>query len=75
MESHSRSIAKAFSYRILGSASTGLIVYVFTGRGSLSIGASAADIVIKIGMYFLHERIWDRISYGRAPAKAPEYEI
>jgi adenylylsulfate kinase len=75
MESHSRSIAKAVSYRLLGSATTGLIVYVFTGKGSLSVGASALDMVLKIGVYFIHERIWDRISYGRTPAKAPEYEI
>lgn len=75
MESHSRSIAKAVSYRILGSAATGLIVYVFTGKGALSVGASLLDIVLKIGIYFIHERIWDRISYGRTPVKAPEYEI
>jgi uncharacterized membrane protein len=73
-ESHSRSIAKAVSYRILGSATTGLIVYVVTGKGSLSIGVGAADIVLKIGVYFIHERIWDRINYGRE-TKAPEYEI
>lgn len=73
-ESHSRSIAKAVSYRILGSATTGLIVYTVTGKGSLSVGVGAADIVLKIGVYFIHERIWDRISFGRE-AKAPEYEI
>ncbi len=74
MESQSRSIAKAVSYRILGSTTTALIVYLLTGKVTLSLGAGAADIVLKIGAYFLHERIWDRISYGRT-AKAPEYEI
>jgi len=74
MDSHSRSIAKAVSYRILGSATTGLIVYVVTGKASLSLGVGAADIVLKIGVYFIHERIWDRISFGRT-TKAPEYEI
>ncbi|MBS1855580.1 MAG: DUF2061 domain-containing protein [Acidobacteria bacterium] len=74
MESQSRSIAKAVSYRILGSATTALIVYVLTGKATLSMGAGAADIVLKIGAYFVHERIWDRINYGRE-AKAPEYEI
>ena len=73
-ESHSRSIVKAISYRILGSASTGLIVYVLTGKGSLGLASSLLDVVLKIGVYFVHERIWDRISYGRE-SKAPEYEI
>jgi len=74
MESHARSIAKAVSYRLLGSATTGVIVYVTTGNGTISLGAGAADMVLKIGLYFLHERIWDRIGFGRT-AKSPEYEI
>lgn len=73
METPSRSIAKAVSYRVLGSATTGLIVFVLTGKGSLSLGASLLDGVLKIGAYFLHERIWNHISYGRP--KAPDYEI
>jgi adenylylsulfate kinase len=73
-ESHYRSIVKAVSYRILGSASTALIFYVLTGKGSLSLGAGALDMVLKIGVYFVHERIWDRINFGRQ-TKAPEYEI
>ena len=75
MESNARSIAKAVSYRVLGSASTALIVYAGTRSLSLSMGAGAADAIIKIGLYFVHERVWNHISYGREPAKAPEYEI
>ena len=75
-ESHSRSIAKAFSYRILGSAVTALIFFVLTGKGKLSVGAGALDMVLKIGAYFVHERIWNHINFGRTTdAKAPEYEI
>jgi uncharacterized membrane protein len=73
MESNSRSIAKAVSYRLLGSVTTGLIFYSLTGQPTLSLGAGALDVIIKIGVYFVHERLWDRISFGRA--KPPEYEI
>ena len=73
METHARSIAKAISYRVLGSACTALIFYVLTGNVSLSLGAGALDTIVKIGMYFLHERIWNHISFGRP--KPPEYEI
>ena len=75
VETHARSIAKAVSYRFLGSASTALIVYAVTGKLTLSAGAGAADALIKISLYFLHERIWNHINYGREPDKAPEYEI
>ncbi len=74
VESRARSIVKAVSYRVLGSITTGLIVYVITGRGGLSLGAGGLDMVAKIVVYFVHERIWDRIAFGRVE-KPPEYEI
>jgi uncharacterized membrane protein len=73
METHSRSLAKAFSYRLLGSLSTGGIFFILTGKPALSVGAGVLDMLVKIGLYFLHERLWNHIDYGRA--KPPEYEI
>lgn len=73
METHSRSIAKAISYRLLGSLSTAAIFYVFTGSPKLSLGAGALDMIVKMFLYFIHERIWNHINFGRP--KAPEYEI
>jgi uncharacterized membrane protein len=73
MESHARSIAKAVSYRLLGSSVTGLILFALTGKGTISVIGGLADMVLKIAAYFVHERIWDRIQYGRT--KPPEYEI
>ena len=65
MESQARSIAKALTYRVLGSISTAGIVAVLTGSWKLSAGAGAADMVVKAVMYFAHERIWNYIPYGR----------
>jgi len=73
MESHYRSLVKAVSYRVLGSAATAMIAFVFTHKPMLSLGVGVADMVTKIGLYYLHERIWERIHFGRP--KAPEYEI
>ena len=73
METQARSIAKAFSYRILGSLTTAIIVYAVSGKLMESAGIGLADMVSKIGLYFLHERIWNKISIGRP--KEPEYEI
>ena len=72
-ETHARSIAKAVSYRIVGSATTALIFYALTGKGSLSIGAGLLDVVLKIITYFVHERVWNHIEFGRG--KPPDYEI
>jgi adenylylsulfate kinase len=78
METHARSIVKAFSYRLLGSSLTGLILFVVTGKGTISVIGGLADMVLKIAAYFVHERIWNHIDFGRsdlARHKPPEYEI
>ena len=73
MESHSRSLVKAISYRFFGSMSTAALVYFFTGSVKVSLGAGILDSMVKIVLFFVHERVWQRISFGRS--KAPEYEI
>ena len=73
MESNTRSIAKAVSYRMLGSMVTALIVFVFSGNIKTSVGVGALDMVMKIVLYYLHERVWNHIPYGRQ--RPPEYEI
>ena len=73
METNARSIAKAISYRVLGSTSTAAIVFLFSHKLSLSVGIGLIDSVVKIAMYFVHERVWNHISFGRP--KPPEYEI
>ena len=73
MDSNTRSIAKAVSYRCLGSLTTAGIVFFFSDDLKISAGAGALDMLAKIGLYFLHERVWNHIEFGRqAP---PDYEI
>lgn len=73
MDSHSRSIAKAVSYRVLGSLATGVIYFALSGDWKTSVGAGLLDSIVKIGLYFVHERLWNHIQFGRQ--KPPEYEI
>lgn len=73
MDSHSRSLAKAVSYRAFGSLVTALIFLALTGNARISVGAGVLDCISKIALYFVHERIWAHIRVGRP--KAPEYEI
>lgn len=72
-DSNARSLAKAVSYRVLGSAGTALVVYLFSGSMPLSASVGGLDMLLKIVLYFAHERIWDHIPFGRP--KRPEYEI
>ena len=72
MDSHVRSIAKAISYRLGGSAITGAIVYLLGGHKiALSASVAGLDIVAKVGLYFLHERMWNHIDFGRDEVSVP----
>ncbi|RME24832.1 MAG: DUF2061 domain-containing protein [Deltaproteobacteria bacterium] len=74
MESRKRSIAKAISWRILAVLITTSVVFLASGRLDLAAEVGLADTAIKIVIYYLHERAWNRISYGRLK-REPEYYI
>lgn len=60
-----RSLTKSFSYRIWGTLTSFAVVYALTGSGSLSALISFWETVLKVGVYYWHERVWDKISWGR----------
>ncbi len=68
-ESHARSVAKAVTWRVLGTLTTSGLVFIFTRRLALSLTVGALEFVSKIGIFWLHERIWDRIRLGRRKAR------
>ena len=73
MESHLRSIVKATSYRIVGSLVTFLVAWVLTRQFELSAQIGILDTILKFGAFYGHERLWNRINFGRE--KKPEYYI
>ncbi len=61
-----RSIAKALSWRITGTLDTILISYLITGRVQMALTIGIVELFTKCSLYVLHERIWNRITFGRA---------
>jgi adenylylsulfate kinase len=64
-ESHGRSVLKAVSWRVFGTVVTSGLVYVFTRRLALSLAVGGLEFVSKIGLFWLHERLWDRLPWGK----------
>ena len=58
MDSQSKSIAKAFSWRIIATLTTGLIGYALTGSVEVAGAIMTFDFILKLMLYYLHERIW-----------------
>jgi adenylylsulfate kinase len=71
MEKRSRSLVKAASWRIVATITTTTMVYLFTGNLVLSATVGALEQV-KIVVYYLHERLWNMVNFGREiPASKP----
>jgi uncharacterized membrane protein len=70
-----RSIVKAFSYRLTGTLATIVISLLISGRIKIALSIGVIELFTKIGLYYLHERAWNRIPFGRVQEKPPEYSI
>lgn len=64
-EAHRRSFVKAVSWRITGSIDTFLIGWLVTGNAVVAGTISAIEILTKIFLYYLHERVWGKIRWGK----------
>ena len=61
----SRSLAKAFTWRATGTADTFLVSWIVTGKASTAGLIAGFEVFTKITLYYLHERVWNRVSWGR----------
>lgn len=60
-----RSLAKAVSWRVTGSIDTFLISWLITGQPHIAAGITLVELLTKISLYWLHERVWLKIKWGQ----------
>jgi adenylylsulfate kinase len=64
-ETNTRSIIKGISWRFIATTTTIIIVYFFFDRLDLAIAAGMIETILKIALYWGHERIWQNIRWGK----------
>ena len=64
-ETNIRSITKGITWRVIATTTTMIIVYLFFGNIELAIATGLLETVAKVGLYWGHEKIWQRIRWGR----------
>jgi uncharacterized membrane protein len=62
---HWRSLVKAVSWRAVGSLDTFILSLVVTGNGRYALSIASVEALTKIALYYVHERIWRRVKWGR----------
>lgn len=70
-----RSVIKSISWRTIGTIDTMVISYFITGKLALAISIGGVEVFTKMFLYFLHERTWNRISFGRVKEVESDYQI
>lgn len=59
-----RHIFKAITWRIVASLTTFLLVFLTTKELIIGVTIGILDIIIKIILYYLHERVWYKSNFG-----------
>lgn len=55
------SAAKAVSWRIVGTIDTMIISLLITGKPEIAISIASVEVITKMVLYYLHERVWERV--------------
>jgi uncharacterized membrane protein len=60
-----RSLAKAVSWRVTGTIDTFLLSWLITGELKLAGAIALTEVITKIFLYWLHERVWNKVTWGK----------
>ena len=60
-----RSILKSITWRLVGTADTVIISWIITGTLSLAFSIGFVELLSKMLLYFVHERIWNKVRWGK----------
>jgi len=70
-----RSIVKSVSWRTIGTIDTIVISLFITGKLDLALAIGGVEVFTKMALYYLHERTWNRIKFGRIKDTGSDYQI
>ncbi len=59
-----RHVAKALTWRLVGTLDTFLLAWLLTGSIEFGATFSAIEVLTKTALYYFHERVWYRTKWG-----------
>jgi uncharacterized membrane protein len=62
--SHKRHITKSVTWRIIGTLDTILLAWLISGDPITGLQIGFAEVLTKMVLYYLHERLWFKIRVG-----------
>ncbi len=62
--SNKRHLIKTLTWRIVGTLDTMLLAWFITGNPMTGLKIGTAEVVTKMILYYLHEKVWYKVNYG-----------
>ena len=72
-ETKRRSLVKVISWRFTATMTTIVISYIITGNTDFAMKIGVIEVIAKIALQYLHERVWSKIKFGLP--KPLDYQI
>lgn len=70
-----RSLLKSFSWRITATMTTIAIAYLIIGDITSALEIGGAEFIIKMVVYFFHERMWSHLKVGQIVEERPPMDF
>ncbi len=64
VQSIARSTTKTGTWRVIASLDTMLLALFFTGNVGTAVSIGGLEVLSKLVLYFVHERVWARLKFG-----------
>lgn len=69
-----RALIKAATWRFLGAVDTFVLALIVTGHIGISGAIGGTEFITKVGLYYLHERLWLHVRWARIEQDVVHYE-
>ena len=70
LDGQPRTISKILTWRAVVTGSNFLVPWILTGSLGQAAAFMSIAIVINMGIFYVHERVWNRISWGKSAKEA-----
>lgn len=69
MEQQRRTILKTITWRIIAIVVTVFVTFIYSRDWTASLTISLTANVLNMFFYYVHERLWNQVSFGRNTLK------
>ncbi|PKH50417.1 hypothetical protein CXF68_06785 [Tenacibaculum sp. Bg11-29] len=72
--SRKRHVAKTITWRLIATGTTVILAWLISGDPMIGLKVGGWEFLIKMGLYYLHERAWYKVDFGLIKRKFKKWK-